>query len=147
MHIMCQNFIHTAPFLLQTLLLYTCVNSTTTLLPFLSSTDTLMLATLLNLLIKCIFSSCSLASFYFLFKVTPRLSKSLKQKLTSTYIPLVNSKAVFLLHFLLPIICNSFKRQVSGPLKLWLCLQTLISNLSLIVGRSDLWVSFLRFCV
>merc|ERR1712035_22001 len=93
--------------LLLSLTVYNLLKSAAVLLLFLSSIVIFMVTALLNLLTACLPHSGGLAAPDFLLTLTPFLSNSLMQELTSIFIlsslSLVNSGTLFLnLYFLLP---------------------------------------------
>merc|ERR1712035_70571 len=104
------------------LLLLTVSNlfkSAAMLLLFLSSIVIFMATALLNLLTACLPPSGGLAAPDFLLTLTPFLSNSLMQELTSIFIPsslsLVNSRTLFLnLYFHLPTTYAPSKEECQG---------------------------------
>merc|ERR1711980_63604 len=105
--------------LLLLLTVYNLLKSTAVLLLFLSSIVIFMVTALLNLLTACLPSSGGLATPDFLLTLTPFLSNSLMQELTSIFIlsslSLVNSGTLFLkLYFHLPTTYTPPKEECQG---------------------------------
>merc|ERR1711980_29761 len=105
--------------LLLLLTVYNLLKSAAMLLLFLSSIVIFMVTALLNLLTACLPSSSGLAAPDFLLTLTPFLSNSLMQELTSIFIPsslsLVNSGSLFLnLYFHLPRTYTPSKEECQG---------------------------------
>merc|ERR1712035_95653 len=104
---------------LLSLTVYILLKSAAVLLLFLFSIVLFMVTALLNLLTACLLPSGGLTGPDFLLTLTPFLSTSLMQELTSVFIPsslpLVNSGTLFLnLYFHLPTTYTPSKEECQG---------------------------------